>query len=104
MIASARSCRSCRPHIVPVAEGGGECDLEISAHSACCHRGQTEELRHRLRSAKRITTAGLWLTRRFVRRDRISFDDLTRSDNVAVQAVFSRRECGRYCLALERAL
>jgi 5-methylcytosine-specific restriction endonuclease McrA len=36
-------------HIVPVAEGGGECDLE-NIRSLCliCHRRQTSELRVRL--------------------------------------------------------
>jgi hypothetical protein len=36
-------------HIVPVAEGGGECDLE-NLRTLCliCHREQTRELRKRL--------------------------------------------------------
>lgn len=36
-------------HILPVAEGGGECDLE-NLRTLCliCHRGQTQELRRRL--------------------------------------------------------
>jgi hypothetical protein len=36
-------------HIVPVAEGGGECDLN-NLRTLCliCHRGQTRELRKRL--------------------------------------------------------
>ncbi|MGH9614454.1 MAG: HNH endonuclease [Bryobacteraceae bacterium] len=43
-------------HIVPVAEGGGECDLEnIRTLCLLCHRGQTEELRRRLSLAKRLT-------------------------------------------------
>lgn len=38
-------------HIVPVAEGGGECDL-TNMRTLClkCHRRHTEELRHRLRA------------------------------------------------------
>ncbi len=38
-------------HIVPVAEGGGECDLE-NMRTLClrCHRRATAELRERLRS------------------------------------------------------
>ncbi len=37
-------------HIVPVAEGGGECDLS-NMRTLClkCHRTRTEELRERLR-------------------------------------------------------
>ncbi len=37
-------------HIVPVAEGGGECDLS-NMRTLClkCHRKRTEELRQRLR-------------------------------------------------------
>jgi len=36
-------------HILPVAEGGGECDLaNIRTLCVLCHRQQTEELRHRL--------------------------------------------------------
>jgi 5-methylcytosine-specific restriction enzyme A len=39
-------------HIVPVVEGGGECDLE-NIRSLCliCHRRQTSELRVRLAAA-----------------------------------------------------
>lgn len=37
-------------HIVPVVEGGGECDLEnIRTLCLACHRRQTAELRRRLR-------------------------------------------------------
>ena len=41
-------------HIVPVAEGGGECDLE-NIRTLClrCHRSQTEQLRLRLRERTR---------------------------------------------------
>lgn len=41
-------------HILPVAEGGGECDLD-NIRTLClrCHRAATLELRRRLRSAKR---------------------------------------------------
>ena len=41
-------------HIVPVAEGGGECDLS-NMRTLClkCHRIRTDELRHRLRSSKK---------------------------------------------------
>ena len=41
-------------HIVPVAEGGGECDLD-NLRTLClvCHRQQTLELRHRL-PARRV--------------------------------------------------
>jgi 5-methylcytosine-specific restriction protein A len=36
-------------HIVPVVEGGGECDLEnIRTLCLLCHRRQTQQLRHRL--------------------------------------------------------
>ena len=36
-------------HILPVAEGGGECDLQnIRTLCLICHRGQTLELRRRL--------------------------------------------------------
>jgi 5-methylcytosine-specific restriction protein A len=36
-------------HVLPVAEGGGECDLEnIRTLCLICHRGQTLELRLRL--------------------------------------------------------
>ncbi|MGC2657456.1 MAG: HNH endonuclease signature motif containing protein [Bryobacteraceae bacterium] len=40
-------------HIVPVAEGGGECDLS-NLRTLCliCHRQQTRELRNRLAAAK----------------------------------------------------
>jgi 5-methylcytosine-specific restriction endonuclease McrA len=40
-------------HIVPVAEGGGECDLS-NIRTLCirCHREATRELRSRLRSRK----------------------------------------------------
>ncbi|HZT38014.1 MAG TPA: HNH endonuclease signature motif containing protein [Bryobacteraceae bacterium] len=40
-------------HIVPVAEGGGECDLS-NIRTLCirCHREATRELRARLRSRK----------------------------------------------------
>ena len=40
-------------HIVPVAEGGGECDLD-NIRSLClvCHRRQTSELRVRLAAAR----------------------------------------------------
>ena len=43
-------------HIVPVAEGGGECDLE-NLRTLClpCHRQQTLELQRRLRAAKGST-------------------------------------------------
>ena len=39
-------------HILAVAEGGGECDLE-NLRTLCllCHRSQTLELRRRLASA-----------------------------------------------------
>jgi 5-methylcytosine-specific restriction endonuclease McrA len=41
-------------HIVPVAEGGGECDLSnIQTLCLKCHRARTAELRRRL-SASRI--------------------------------------------------
>jgi 5-methylcytosine-specific restriction endonuclease McrA len=38
-------------HIVPVAEGGGECDLS-NLRTLClkCHRVRTAELRERLRA------------------------------------------------------
>jgi 5-methylcytosine-specific restriction protein A len=40
-------------HIVPVAEGGGECDLDnIRTLCLVCHREQTRELRKRLTSIK----------------------------------------------------
>ena len=40
-------------HIVPVAEGGGQCDLE-NIRTLClrCHRAATLELRRRLRVVK----------------------------------------------------
>lgn len=40
-------------HIVPVVEGGGECDL-TNLRTLCliCHRKQTAELRRRLRQQK----------------------------------------------------
>jgi 5-methylcytosine-specific restriction enzyme A len=40
-------------HIIPVAEGGGECDL-ANMRTLClkCHRAHTEMLRTRLRAAK----------------------------------------------------
>lgn len=40
-------------HIVPVVEGGGECDLE-NLRTLCliCHRQQTGELRQRLRAPR----------------------------------------------------
>jgi 5-methylcytosine-specific restriction endonuclease McrA len=40
-------------HIIPVVEGGGECDLE-NIRSLCliCHRRQTSELRLRLTAAQ----------------------------------------------------
>lgn len=43
-------------HILPVAEGGGECDLE-NIRTLClrCHRAATMVLRDRLRLAKRIS-------------------------------------------------
>lgn len=41
-------------HILPVAEGGGECDLD-NIRTLClrCHRAATMELRRRLRGVKR---------------------------------------------------
>jgi len=41
-------------HIVPVAEGGGECDLS-NMRTLClkCHRMRTDELRRRLHSSKK---------------------------------------------------
>jgi hypothetical protein len=37
-------------HILPVAEGGGECDLDnIRTLCLLCHRTATKELRARLR-------------------------------------------------------
>jgi 5-methylcytosine-specific restriction endonuclease McrA len=40
-------------HVVPVAEGGGECDLE-NIRTLClrCHQTATLQLRERLRAAK----------------------------------------------------
>jgi 5-methylcytosine-specific restriction protein A len=39
-------------HIVPVVEGGGECDLDnIRTLCVVCHRGQTLDLRRRLSRA-----------------------------------------------------
>jgi 5-methylcytosine-specific restriction endonuclease McrA len=40
-------------HIVPVAEGGGQCDLE-NIRTLClrCHRAATLELRRRMRAAR----------------------------------------------------
>jgi 5-methylcytosine-specific restriction endonuclease McrA len=40
-------------HVLPVAEGGGECDLQ-NLRTLCliCHRQQTSELRQRLRTQK----------------------------------------------------
>lgn len=45
-------------HIVPVAEGGGECDLS-NMQTLClkCHRIRTTELRNRLRSNKTANSA-----------------------------------------------
>ncbi len=39
-------------HLLPVAEGGGQCDLD-NLRTLClpCHREQTADLRHRLRRA-----------------------------------------------------
>ena len=41
-------------HIIPVAEGGGQCDLD-NLRTLClpCHREQTAELRRRLRPSTR---------------------------------------------------
>ncbi len=40
-------------HVVPVAEGGGECDLDnIRTLCLACHRAATMELRARLRRAR----------------------------------------------------
>ena len=41
-------------HIIPVAEGGGECDLS-NMRTLClrCHRRHTEALRQRLRAVRR---------------------------------------------------
>jgi 5-methylcytosine-specific restriction enzyme A len=39
-------------HILPVVEGGGECDLEnLRTLCVCCHRQQTVELRRRRNSS-----------------------------------------------------
>jgi 5-methylcytosine-specific restriction endonuclease McrA len=40
-------------HIVPVAEGGGECDLD-NLRTLCllCHREATRQLRERLRESE----------------------------------------------------
>lgn len=51
-------------HIVPVAEGGGECDLE-NIRTLClpCHRAATLELRKRMRTERRRdeqTNNSLW--------------------------------------------
>jgi 5-methylcytosine-specific restriction protein A len=44
-------------HILPVCEGGGECDLgNIRTLCLACHRGVTDALRHRLRNAERIAS------------------------------------------------
>ncbi len=42
-------------HILPVAEGGGECDL-ANLRTLCipCHRRATEELRERMRRRRRV--------------------------------------------------
>jgi 5-methylcytosine-specific restriction enzyme A len=42
-------------HVIPVAEGGGECDLS-NMRTLClrCHRARTAELRDRLRSVSPI--------------------------------------------------
>ena len=49
-------------HIVPVAEGGGECDLS-NVRTLClkCHRMRTDELRRRLRSTVRAMTRNRFL-------------------------------------------
>jgi 5-methylcytosine-specific restriction protein A len=45
-------------HVLPVAEGGGECDVgNLRTLCLACHRRATLELRKRL-SAKRATLAG----------------------------------------------
>lgn len=42
-------------HILPVAEGGGQCDLDnIRTLCLLCHRGATAELRVRLRDRKAL--------------------------------------------------
>jgi len=45
-------------HIVPVAEGGGECDVD-NIRTLClrCHREATMQFRQRLRAAKLRATA-----------------------------------------------
>ena len=44
-------------HILPVCEGGGECDLEnIRTLCLACHRDATHELRRRLGSAAKIAS------------------------------------------------
>jgi 5-methylcytosine-specific restriction endonuclease McrA len=47
-------------HILPVAEGGGECDLD-NLRTLClrCHRIATMELRERMRNARRAPTAAV---------------------------------------------
>ena len=41
-------------HVLPVAEGGGECDLEnLRTLCLCCHREVTAELRRRLKAGGR---------------------------------------------------
>jgi 5-methylcytosine-specific restriction endonuclease McrA len=46
-------------HILPVAEGGGECDLQnIRTLCLICHRRVTRELIERLRRAKQEVTGG----------------------------------------------
>lgn len=42
-------------HILPVCEGGGECDLEnIRTLCLACHKDVTYRLRHRLRKRDKI--------------------------------------------------
>lgn len=47
-------------HIVPVIEGGGECDLS-NMRTLClkCHRAHTAELRNRLRARINSATSGV---------------------------------------------
>ena len=47
-------------HILPVAEGGGECDL-ANIRTLClrCHRSATMELRERLRQAKTLQSGAV---------------------------------------------
>ena len=46
-------------HIVPVVEGGGECDLDnIRTLCLICHRRQTSELRVRLAAERSVSSAG----------------------------------------------